>query len=261
MSGPPYPEPRDAGETGIGQFQVGIDAVGNIIPFEYWDTIISQYANSDIITKLVGNFDAYIDQTQNLDLFYDNIWNIVTARDYGLDVWGRIVGVNRVINISSNTYFGFAESAALTGGIGIGGFNQANFYNGQPITSNFVLNDQTFRSLILAKAHFNITNGSTAAINQILMSLFPHQGNAFVRDGFVITPQFGFTEAALSGGDNVRGFNQAPFYQGQASGVMTMQYVFSFPLTPVQFGIVQSGVLPKPTGVYATITIIQPQPP
>ncbi|WP_415752057.1 DUF2612 domain-containing protein [Mesorhizobium sp. B2-1-8] len=38
---------------------------------------------------------------------------------------------------------------------------------------------------------------------------------------------------------------------------MTMTYSFAFQLTPVELAIVQnSGVLPKPTGVKASIVII-----
>jgi len=32
------------------------------------------------------------------------IWNIQTARGVGLDIWGRIVGVTRVLQVSSGIY-------------------------------------------------------------------------------------------------------------------------------------------------------------
>jgi len=38
---------------------------------------------------------------------------------------------------------------------------------------------------------------------------------------------------------------------------MMMTYTFEFPLSPVELAIVQnSGVLPKPTGVAATVVIL-----
>ena len=70
-------------------------------------TILSQYANSPTIVQLVTNLNAYIDPTTNIDAFYDFVWNVDTAKGYGLDVWGRIVGVGRVLEIATVDYFGF----------------------------------------------------------------------------------------------------------------------------------------------------------
>ena len=219
-SGPPYPpSPQIVAHPGIGTFVIGESPVGDVVPFSYWLTIISQYANSGIITTLIGNFQQYIDQTRNMDLLYDNIWNILTANGYGLDVWGRIVGVQRVVQIQTSKFFGFDEmGTTFIEPFGPGG--QGPFYSGVPATTNFQLADQSFRTLIIAKAMANLSNGSSASINAILRSLFPGRGNCYVVDGLN----------------------------------MTMQYVFKFPLAKVEFAIVStSGVLPKPTGVSASI--------
>ncbi len=72
-----------------------------------WDTILSQYANSPTITQMLANIQQYLDPTGNIDDFYDDVWNIQTAQGYGLDVWGRIVGVNRILQVSNTAYFGF----------------------------------------------------------------------------------------------------------------------------------------------------------
>jgi hypothetical protein len=113
-----------------------------------------------------------------------------------------------------------------------------------------VLTDPVYRQLILAKAAFNITDGSTRAINAILMTLFADRGNCWVTDGRNVGPgSFGFGEA----GDRV-GFGQGPFgdlLYSTLQGNMTLTYVFTFPLEPFEKAIVQSGVLPKPTGVQA----------
>ena len=96
----------------------------------------------------------------------------------------------------------------------------------EPVTSNYALLDGPYRALILAKALANICNATIPAINQILINLFgptgplPVPGNAYCTDGLN----------------------------------MTMTYTFSGPLDPVQTAIVyQSGVLPKPAGVSATV--------
>lgn len=213
MSGPPYPQIQP-GSNAIGSFVIGKSQIGTIAPFDYWTTIISQYANSTILTTLIGNFFQYIDQTANMDAFYDNIWNIATAQGIGLDVWGRIVGVVRTIFVpNANTYFGFDEGSGQP-------FGQAPFYGGSQTTQNFALADDAFRTLIYAKALSNICGGSIPAINQILRTLFPGRGNAYVTDG----------------------------------NNMTMTYTFNFALSAPEFAILeQSGVLPKPVGVLATI--------
>ena len=88
MSGPDVNRPRP-GSNAIGSFIIGVSPIGTIIPFDYWATIISQFANSPILTQLIANMDSYLDQTANLDAFYDLIFNVATAQGYGLDVWGK----------------------------------------------------------------------------------------------------------------------------------------------------------------------------
>ncbi len=213
--GPPYPPaPQTPLQPSLGTF-----IPGDVVPFSYWDTIISQYANSRIITGLIGNFQQYIDQGTNMESLYDNIWNVLTARDYGLDVWGRIVGIQRVIAIQTAKFFGFEEQTPATvedfgpGGVGC-------FYSGVPAASSYALSDQAFRALILAKAMSNISAGSASSINAILRSLFPGRGNCYVVDSYN----------------------------------MMMQYKFEFKLSQVEFAIISaSGVLPKPTGVSSSI--------
>lgn len=186
-------------------------------------TVISQYSNAPTLTQLVLNFNSYVDPNANLDLFYNLMWNVATAIGYGLDVWGRIVGVGRVLQVASGVYLGFAESGDATSEVP---FNTGGpFYSGGMTTGNYALSDDAFRLLIYAKALANISNGSIPAINQILLNLFPGRGNCYVTDG----------------------------------GNMSMTYTFHFSpaLSAVEFAIVsQSGVLPKPVGVSATVVQI-----
>ena len=92
-------------------------------------------------------------------------------------------------------------------------FGYGILYGGARSTDNVALTDAAYRTLLLAKAALNITDASIPAINAILLNLF---GDGYVRDNMD----------------------------------MTITYVFSQTLTPVQTAIVfQSGVLPKPCGV------------
>ncbi|TIS09168.1 MAG: DUF2612 domain-containing protein, partial [Mesorhizobium sp.] len=229
-TGPPYPRPPPGIPNGFGQFSIGVSPLGDYPPFDVWRTVISEYANAPTLTRLIGNIFEYLDQTANFDAFFDYIWDVDTAQGYGLDVWGRIVGVNRILQVTAGDWFGFQEASPGTDPFGNGAF-----YSGAPLTSNFALSDEAYRLLILAKAAANITNGSIPAINQILMSLFPNRGNAYVTEGDNPGTWFGFAESL-----NCVGFNQASFYAGSLIATMTMTYTFTFQLSSVELAIVQN---------------------
>lgn len=181
-------------------------------------TIISQYSTAPTIGRLISNMNDYIDPSVNIDSFYDLVWNVDTAVGWGLDVWGRIVGVGRIITIAADDFFGF-EEASFSGNP----FNQARYYSGGATTTNYALTDDGFRTLIFAKALANICDGSIAAINQLLLTLFPDRGNCYVVDNLD----------------------------------MTIEYTFEFPLSAVEISIVEnSGVMPTPTGVSFSVVII-----
>jgi hypothetical protein len=217
MTGPQYPRPRPAGSNAIGTFAIGISPIGTMPPFDYWKTIISEYGNSDLLTTLIGNMWQYLDQTKNMDDFFDLIWNVDTAQGYGLDVWGRIVGVTRTLHIVAGNFFGFEQGPWDDFGPSGG---ESPFYKGAASTSNYLLTDHAYRFLIFAKALANISNGSIPSINQILRLLFPGRGNAYATD----------------------------------DGNMTMRYKFEFALAPFELAIVtQSNVLPKSTGVSCAV--------
>jgi hypothetical protein len=247
-TGPPYPPPPGAGSNAIGSFVIGESEIGAIPPFDIWETVQSQYANSPIITTLLTNFADFIDPTANIEQFFDLVMNLDTAQGYGLDVWGRIVGIDRYLNIPNpDKFFGFDE-----GYPSYEGWTVAPFYNGQTLTTVYKLADVPFRKLILAKALSNICDGSIPAINQVLITLFgnPRRGNAYVTEGPAETMFFGFAESTTA-----LGFNNGQFYDGSASfETMLMTYTFNFQLTPVDEAIVlYSNVLPKPTGVKAEV--------
>ena len=219
-TGPPYPHPNPApGSNAIGSFAIGISPIGTISTFDPWTTIISQYANSPVLDALILSYNAAVDETENLENFYDMIWNLATAVGYGLDVWGRIVGVARVLRIPGNVdYFGFNEAAPSWSGFGQGGF-----YSGGGISTNYLLTDDQYRVLIFAKAAANISDGSIPTLNKILLGLFARRGVTYVVDGLD----------------------------------MSLTYTFKFVLTPVDLAIIQtSGVLPNPAGVVINIAQI-----
>lgn len=188
------------------------------------ETVISQYDNDPVTDALVASFGQAINPDYLFGQFYDLIWNALDPNNtnidpgstvsYGLDVWGRIVGIGRVVTGDAGPFLGFSNNN--TGQASGQPFGFGIFYNGQNTTVNFTLTNQAYRLLIMAKAAANITGDSIPEINQILLNLFPNRGNCYVQD------------------------NQN----------MTLTYTFSFPLQPFEVAVVQnSGVLPTPTGV------------
>ena len=109
---------------------------------------------------------------------------------------------------------GSGSSGGSSGTGGTGG-------TGGGTTTNFTLLDPDYRTLLYAKAASNITNGSIPAVNQILLTLFPNRGAAYVADNLN----------------------------------MSCTLTFKFALTPVELAIIeQANVLPIRCGVVITLS-------
>ena len=157
-------------------------------------TILAQYANSPILLQLINNMNSYIDPTANLNNFYNQVQNVLTAQGYGLDVWGRIVGVSRTVPIpAGNNRFFFRESGVGTP-FGPGG--SGPLADGSTGTTLYRLGDTAFRTLVLTKALANISVASCPAINQMLQNLFG-VGSAFCSDLGGMQMQITFTNLSL----------------------------------------------------------------
>jgi hypothetical protein len=214
----------------------------------YERSIISQYDRSRTLRTWLEAFDQFIQPTKDLWAFHDFVWNVETAKGYGLDIWARIVGLGdpigfktsgRIVPIIRGEFWGY-EEANLGGALKNpsawpylsvpptdpeGG---RPFWNGQ--YTNLVLPDDDdvdpstggripgFRRVILAKAATNIGDGSIGSMNHIINLLFYRAGggNAYVRD----------------------------------NRDMTMTYVFDYQLSDIeQVILLRTGCMPKPAGV------------
>jgi len=176
-------------------------------------TIISQYANSPTITKLIRNMNEYLDPRADFDTFFDFVWNVETAQGFGLDIWGRIVGIARELLVPPPVdYFGFNQATP-----GAFSFNDKPFYNGiPPVSETYILADDAYRQLILVKALANISATNAPSLNQLLQNLFSDRGRCYVND----------------------------------IGGMRLRYTFEFDLTQYEWAIItQSGAMPHPAGV------------
>lgn len=186
-------------------------------------TIISQYANSPTLTQLIQNMNAYIDPQANFDVFYSFVWNVDTAQGFGLDYWGKIVNVSRLLRIPGNdpiVGFDNIDSPKDWYPMSFGRFAMEG-----EATTAYILPDDAYRVLILTKALSNICATTAPALNQLLRNLFPGRGRCYVRD----------------------------------LGNMSMQFVFNFALSVVEYAILtQSGALPHPAGVFYSVLVNPP---
>ncbi|MGJ0578469.1 DUF2612 domain-containing protein [Xenorhabdus bovienii] len=175
------------------------------------ETLLSQYANSPTICTILNSFNETIDPRANADEFYHLAVNVLTAQGFGLDIWGRIVGINRGLSIPDPNvdYFGFNETQKYSP------FDQSPFYSELHTESSYMMDDSTFREVILMKAYANILNATAHNINAFLKASFT-RGRAY----FLIT------------------------------GHMTARYVFEYRLSELEKNLIYNHhILPCPSGV------------
>ena len=157
--------------------QLATTAYEGFVDFEVMDTVISQFRDSPILVALVQYMGAWLDGQVYDDFFYKNVWDLSQARDFGLDILGRIVGARRMLSVpEGGVYIGFdGQTTAQNWGHGI-------WNRGANATANVRLADDVYRRVILAKARANVSSCTIQDINAILMLLFPDYGNSYVVD-------------------------------------------------------------------------------
>lgn len=226
--------PAGGTQAALGTFVSYVLSLGPVPPpppttgakFDFEATVISQYANSPTLLQLCSNMNDYVDQSTNFATFFDFVWNVNTAQGFGLDIWGKIVNISRLLTIpNSSRNFGFKDNVTPPD---YDPFNVSPFNSkGGGATQTYLLNDAAYRTLILTKALSNISATTAPAINQLLRNLFPGRGRCYVLD----------------------------------LGGMAMQFTFEFQLTVTEFAILaQSKALPRPAGVAVNIVTLSGGP-
>jgi len=129
------------------------------------ETILSQYSASPHILQLTHDFALRIDPAPDIDTFFENIFDIDTARGWGLDNWGRILAIPRGVQVAVVDWFGFDGSQLQP-------WNNAPWYNSAQATNLYPLTDDAYRKLLLYKAAANIGSSDAATINKLLTQVF-----------------------------------------------------------------------------------------
>lgn len=129
------------------------------------ETILSQYSASPRILALTEAFAGRIDPADDIETFYTEIFDIDTARGWGLDNWGRILAAPRIVRMATTDWFGFHESTLKP-------FNNAPFWTVDQSTAAFSIGDDMYRRLLMFKAGVNIGDSTADSVSRLLSYLF-----------------------------------------------------------------------------------------
>lgn len=183
---------------------------------EFGRTILSQYSNSTRLLALLREYNIQVDPTKDILKWFNEVYNLDTCGTYGLDVWGTIVAAPRNVLVNEQDYFGFIYT-------GYHPFNQAPFWSGSKTSNYYRLTDSAYRQMIYFKAMVNIMNTAIPDINKVLYEFF----------------------------QRVRPGSSVDVYAKRV-GIMRMNIIFRFNLTPVERAIFRTyggGIYPGGVGV------------
>jgi len=118
---------------------------------EFMPFVQSQYSASVKMLSILESCREHILPDADIVNFFDNIFNIETASGYGLDIWGNIIGVSRVVT------------------------------DYQDSTVTYTLTDEQFRKVLFFKAGANIMDSTLYSMNYLLKKLYPDY-HCFIRN-------------------------------------------------------------------------------
>lgn len=191
--------------------------------FNIKDTILFQYSSSPIIKAIIEGVNDLIKPDEDINLFYNEMFNILSAQGVGLDFWGVKLGIGRNIKVKSTankySYFGFNGSK-------LNAFNTFPFFSKTNTGDVVTLTDNAYRELLLIKAAANISRTDIASLENLLERLYSDRGNFYILE----------------------------------IGTMKLRYVFEFYLTPFEEALaLRRDLPPKPAGVTYEIYQIKPK--
>lgn len=121
--------------------------------------ILSQYANSSNLLNLIKEFEEMIGGKNDIEQFYNNIFNIATANTMGLNIWGKILNIPRILKVDG---------------------------------VNCELENGLYRLLLLTKAMANVSNCTIANLTELLNFLFKDRGKVYVFDTGIMSMKYVF---------------------------------------------------------------------
>lgn len=159
--------------------------MSNIQQFDYsvnlMKALLWEYNDAKNLQALLQKSQDWYDTNQRdfWQNWYNNVFNLATADQFGLAVWAIILGMplNLIVQPNSNTPFGFGTFNK--------NFNNGSFANIQPNVVSLTIAEQR---LILQLRYFQLTcNGTVPEINAFLKYVFANLGTVYVLDGLDMT--------------------------------------------------------------------------
>lgn len=139
--------------------------------------LLWQHDNAASLRSLIESKQDWYNtnQTAFWTNWYRDVFNIDTANDFGLAVWGRILNVGLGLQVDSTIgipHFGF--------GIYHRNFNNGNF--ARATSGEQALSTDQKRLIIRLRYYQLISRGTVVEINEAMARIFGDLGQVFVRD-------------------------------------------------------------------------------
>lgn len=148
--------------------------------------LLWQYNEAERLEALVRAKQAWYDenQTQFFTNWYDDVFNLQTANDFGLAVWAIILGLPLAVapnDSSEQNIWGFAADCE--------NFNNGNF----AATGSTIILTPEQKRLVLRLRYFQLTTRhSVTQANEILKAVFG-EGQVYVSDSLLMKIRYVFT--------------------------------------------------------------------
>lgn len=152
----------------------GFDSSVNLLQAILW-----QYEDAERLLAIARAKQDWVDsnQTEFWQSWYRDVFNVDTANDFGLSVWGRILNVKMSVSVApqpNKISFGFGSYNA--------NFNNGNFGVDRDKTVGLTLEQ---KRTVIKMRYFQLTSRCTATeINEFLSGMFGSQGSVYVIDSY-----------------------------------------------------------------------------
>lgn len=122
--------------------------------------MISQYANSPKFVALVNSLRGVFNNAKLISDWFNIVYNIKTAKGFGLDIWGKILNQGRNFTYTNQTT-GVQTNYYLEGELTVDG----TVFSAEEI-------EEIYRKVLFMKAMSLITNATEKSLNELLQFYF-----------------------------------------------------------------------------------------
>jgi hypothetical protein len=144
--------------------------------------LLWEHNKAEVLESLIRQKQTWVDTNQRdfWSAWFRDVFNVDTANDFGLSIWGRILGVALSSTIESSR-----DKEAFGFGTNHKNFNNGNFARGQTGEQSLTTEQ---RRLVIKLRYFQLTSrGAVPEINEFLYALFGDQGTVYVIDSLDMT--------------------------------------------------------------------------